>query len=72
MAFMAFAGAHHVLALEQAGDAGFAGRQATEHEGTMRNRLVARHAGDSGQRGLERLRNVAGWGSGVYAPWQMS
>ena len=38
------AGAHHVLAFEQAGDAGLAGGKAAEHEGAVRDRLVARHA----------------------------
>src|SRR5690606_31236572 len=41
------AGAHDILALEQAGDAGFAGSQAAEHEGAVRNRLVAGHARDT-------------------------
>ena len=44
------AGAHDVLALEQAGDAGLAGGQAAEHEGAVRDRFVARHAGGSRER----------------------
>ena len=57
------AGAHHVLAFEQAGDAGLAGGQAAEHEGAVRDRLVARHA----RRARERLASRAAAGCGTAA-----
>ncbi len=42
-------GGEHVLALQQAGDPCFAQRQAAQHQGAVRNGLVARHAGGAGQ-----------------------
>ena len=44
------AGAQHVLALEQAGDTGLARRQPAEHEGAVRDRLVARQTDAAGKR----------------------
>ena len=44
-----FGGIEHVLALEQAGNPGFADRQRAEDQGTVRNRLVAGNANFSGQ-----------------------
>src|SRR5690606_35983656 len=44
------AGTQHVLPFEEAGNAGFAGGKAPEHEGAMRNRFVARYTGTARKR----------------------
>ncbi len=50
------AGVEHVLAFEQAGDAGLADRQRAEDQGAVRDRLVAGHA----HAALERARAAGG------------
>ena len=55
-------GAQDILALEQAGDARAAGRQRPEHEGAVRDRLVARHA-DAARQGLRPV-GASGDGAG--------
>ena len=60
------AGIDDVLALEQAGDACFAGSKPAKHEGAVRNRFIAGNADIAGE-SLER-RAVAGFGG---AEWDM-
>ena len=59
-------GADGVLALQHAGDAGFADRQRAEDQGAQRNRLVAGHAHAAGQRPRAAGGQRRGWDGLVH------